>query len=151
MTIQIPEVILDKLDLDRFDLCIECQGPASVSIRNQIVFEESNPIDCKFNYKEIVDLSINFIDVSVVCQQVDKIILNDVDLERNGLRYKLTNSHDYHSGKFKLHIPVPVTPGLIKMVTFTEIHGNWPDADRLELMSKNINTIKQRKYNAINR
>lgn len=151
MDISIPESILSKLGLDRFDLYIEFQGPALVKVGGQLVFQETLPVKCSCSYNELLNLAHDQIDVFVTCQQVDKIIINDVDLERNGLIYNLTNSQDFHNGNFKLQLPVPVVPGLIKLVSPVEIHGNWPDNKRLAAITSAIDIIKQRKYHAVNR
>lgn len=151
MDISIPESILTKLNLDRFDLYIEFQGPALVKVSGQLVFQETSAVKCSCSYNELLNLAHNQIDVFVTCQQVDKIIVNNVDLERNGLIYNLTDSQDFHDGNFKLQLPVPVVPGLIKLVSPGEIHGNWPDHTRLATIASAIDTIKQRKHHAVNR
>lgn len=151
MDISIPESILAKLNLDRFDLYIEFQGPALVKVSGQLVFQETLPVKCICSHTELLNLAHNQIDVFVTCQQVDKIVINDVNLERNGLIYNLTNSQEFHDGNFKLQLPVPVVPGLIKLISPGETHGIRPDHKRLTAITSAIDTIKQRKHHEANR
>jgi hypothetical protein len=147
MKLNIPKSIINRLQLDRFDLIIKLLGPAAIYIDDELVYTSDYDDILDVTHSHKLKMNGDKVVLRMDCASVYELTINDVDMITCGLAYRFVDGPEFHNGKFTMELPIPILPGFIKLVSPIETHGLWPNPNLKDSILQNIELLRNRSQN----
>ena len=144
MKLNIPKSVINRLQLNRFDLVIKLLGPASIYIDDEPVYTSDYDGILDITHSHKLEMNRDKVVLYMDCASVHELTINDVDMVTCGLAYRFVDGPEFHNGKFAMELSVPILPGFIKLVSPTETHGLWPNSELKDSILQNIELLSNR-------